>query len=149
MTEIITKDKEMIEGALQSEATVHTGDREGSATEEKPVRREIDIFDVLPAEAIADANRLGFEFLAERGYDALGAWEDPEKLAALESELIKRGEELRYSGAFDTDPVTGRLTAILIWYGLYREGLCIARSRGLKLVPNESEEAEEVAADDK
>lgn len=103
-------------------------------------KREIDIFDLLPAEAVADANRLGFEFLAGRGYDAIGAWENAEKLATLERELSERGEELRYSGAYDLDEETGKLKAILIWYELYdRSNMCLARSTGLKLVPKETE----------
>ena len=103
-------------------------------------KREIDIFDLIPAEAVVDANRLGFGFLAERGYDALGAWEDEAKCAALERELAERGEELRYSGAYDRDEETGKIVAILIWYSLYdREGRLIARSKGLKLVPKETE----------
>ena len=116
---------------------------ERDAVERDPAPREVDILDLLPEAALIDANRLGFEFLAERGYDALGAWEDSEKLAALESALAERGEELRYSGAYDRDDDTGRIKAILIWYSLYdREGRCIARSKGLKLVPTETSSEE-------
>ena len=117
-------------------------EKSGASMDERG--REVDIFDILPAEAIADANRLGFEFLSERGYDAIGAWEDAEKLSALERELSERGEELRYSGAYDQDDQTGRLKAILIWYTLHdREGRLIARSKGLKLVPTETQEKQE------
>lgn len=118
---------------------------ERDAVEKDTPEREIDIFDLLPEAALIDANRLGFEFLAERGYDSLGAWEDAEKLRALEAALAERGEELRYSGAYDQDEKTGRIKAILIWYSLFdREGRCIARSKGLKLVPNPSEASSDV-----
>ena len=125
---------------MNDENKVHT---EGTSGERDSGKREIDIFDLLPAEAVADPNRLGFEFLAECGYDAIGAWEDEAKCAALERELAERGEELRYSGAHDVDDETGKLKAILIWYTLYdREGRLIARSKGLKLVPKEEKEGE-------
>ena len=115
------------------------------AVERDNAEREIDVFDLLPEAALIDANRLGFEFLAERGYEAIGAWEDAEKLRALEAALAERGEELRYSGAYDQDEESGRVKAILIWYTLYdREGRLIARSKGLKLVPTESEASGDV-----
>jgi cell division protein ZapA (FtsZ GTPase activity inhibitor) len=111
--------------------------------------REIDILNMLPAEALPDAERLALEFLEERGYDAIGALEDEEKLRALNTALVERGEEIYYRGGFNTDDKTGVLTSILIWYELYREGRFVARSRGFKLVPSEAEDTEEVAADEK
>ena len=96
--------------------------------------REIDVFDLLPAEAFPQIDELGFSFLSERGYDVEGATTSEEKRLELRAALEANGEELRYFGAFDKD--TG---AILVWYELYRGEERLAVSRGLKFLPKDKE----------
>ena len=36
-------------------------------------KKEIDIFDILPAEAFAEIDKLGYAFLSEQGYNTEGA----------------------------------------------------------------------------
>ena len=111
-----------------------------NAARARGAENDIDVFSFLPAEAVAAVNRLGFEFLADHGYDALGAWDDAEKCATLEKELAERGEELRYSDFYDVDDETGAPVKILICYALYdREGRCIARSKGMTFIRNKTE----------
>lgn len=118
-------------------------DGEEDTVERDGAPYKVSVFDLLPAEAFQNVNRLGYEFLAEHGYDALGAWDDAEKHAAIEKALAERGEELRYSYALKINDSTRCMEAILIWYGLYdREGRCIARSQGYKLAPKNMPDGE-------
>lgn len=98
-------------------------------------KKVVDIFDLLPPEAFAGIDNLGYSFLKEHGYDVEGAAESEEKRKEIKKALKENGEELRYFGAFDRD--TG---AILIWYELYKGDLKIASSQGLKFLPKTTEE---------
>lgn len=52
-------------------------------------KKEIDIFDILPAEAFAEIDKLGYVFLSEQGYNTEGAQESTE----LRTETQKRYQE--------------------------------------------------------
>ena len=96
--------------------------------------KEIDILDLLPAEAIEAVDKLGYEFLAGYGYDVEGAKDSDAKQEELRKVLQENEEELRYSGAVDDK--TG---AILVWYEIYKNGERIATSRGIKFLPKKEE----------
>lgn len=98
--------------------------------------RIITVFDLLPEEAMESIDKLGYTFLAERGYDTEGAREDEEKRGVLSNALAEAGEELRYRGAFDRE--TG---AILVWFELYRGDERTAVSQGIKFLPRNKGEA--------
>lgn len=97
-------------------------------------QRKIDILDLLPADALEAVDKLGYEFLSERGYSTEGARESAAARDLLAKELKERGERLTYSGAVDKD--TGR---ILIWFTIHKGRRRIARSRALRLVPKPKE----------
>ena len=100
-------------------------------------KREITIFDLLPPEAFIQIDELGYNFLAERGYNTEGAMDSNEKRKELKAELKKNGEELRYSGAFDKET-----KAILVWFEIYKNNEKVATSQGLKFLPKPSEGGE-------
>lgn len=93
-------------------------------------KKEIDIFDILPAEAFAEIDKLGYAFLSEQGYNTEGAQESDELRTKLKNAIKKRGEELRYFGAVDKDS-----GAILVWFELYKGSERKAVSQGLKFIP--------------
>ena len=97
-------------------------------------KKVVDIFDLLPPEAFAGIDNLGYSFLKEHGYDVEGAAESEEKRKEIKKALKENGEELFYFGAFDKDT-----RAILVWYELYREKERVAISSGLKFLPKPSE----------
>ena len=96
--------------------------------------KEIDILDLLPAEAIEAVDMLGYEFLAGYGYDVEGAKNSEAKQEELCKALQKSKEELRYSGAVDDK--TG---AILVWYEIYKNGERVATSKGIQFLPKKEE----------
>lgn len=96
--------------------------------------REIDILDILPQEAIAEVDKLGYAFLAEQGFDTVGAAESNTKRTKLKKALAKQGKELRYAGAVDNETKT-----ILVWYELYKGKERIAVSQGIKFMPKPTE----------
>lgn len=100
-------------------------------------KREITIFDLLPPEAFIQIDELGYNFLAERGYNTEGAMDSNEKRKELKADLKKNGEELRYSGAFDKET-----KAILVWFEIYKNNEKVATSQGLKFLPRTSEGGE-------
>lgn len=93
-------------------------------------KKEIDIFDILPAEVFAEIDKLGYTFLSEQGYGTEGAQESDELRTKLKNAIKKRGEELRYFGAVDKDS-----GAILVWFELYKGSERKAVSQGLKFIP--------------
>lgn len=93
-------------------------------------KKEIDIFDLLPEEAIKKVDEIGYTFLSEQGFDTKGAAESNSKRAKLKKELKKQGKELFYRSAVDKET-----KAILIWFELCKGGETIATSQGIKFLP--------------
>lgn len=93
--------------------------------------KEIDVFDLLPPEAIQAVDKLGYEFLAKCGYDVEGARESVAKQEELRKALQEKEEELRYSGSIDDK--TG---AIMVWFAIYRNGERGDKSRALQFLPS-------------
>ena len=100
-------------------------------------KREIDIFDLLPEEAIKKVDEIGYQFLSEQGFDTKGAAESDSKRAKIKKELKKQGKELFYRGAVDKET-----KAILVWFELYKGKEKIATSQGIKFLPKPSEGGE-------
>ena len=100
----------------------------------KEVKREIDILDILPQEAIDAVDNLGYAFLKALGYDTEGAAKSKEKRNEIKKALKRDNKALFYRGA--VDPET---KAILVWYELESEGKCVARSEGIKFLPKPKE----------
>jgi hypothetical protein len=102
--------------------------------------KEIDILDILPAEAIQKVDALGYSFLQERGYDADGAVNDVRKRSKLKKALKRNNEELRYTGAIDSQQ-----GAILVWFELFKNNELLAKSKGIKFIQrvNENEQGRE------
>lgn len=97
-------------------------------------KKEVDIFDILPKEAFAAIDELGYNFLKAQGYDTEGAADSEAKRKEIKKALTKDGKKLFYRGA--TDKETG---AILVWYEIESEGKCVARSQGIKFVQKPKE----------
>lgn len=97
-------------------------------------KREMDILDILPKEAIEAIDRLGYEFLQSQGYDTEGAADSEEKRKQIKKALAKDGKQLFYRGAVDKET-----KAILVWYEIESEGKCVARSQGIKFVQKSKE----------
>lgn len=97
-------------------------------------KRKIDIFDLLPEEAMKAIDKLGYDFLASKGYETEGAIESEDKRKEIKKTLQADNKELSYRGAVDKG--TG---AILIWFEL-KQGDSIERSQGIKFIPKPSEE---------
>lgn len=106
-------------------------------------KKEVDILDILPAEAIAEVDKLGYAFLQTQGYDTEEAADSEEKRAKLKRAMKKRGDELRYAGAVDKNQ-----GAILVWYELWNDGKRKAISQGLKFVQKPREGGENGAGED-
>ncbi len=100
-------------------------------------KKEIDIFDLLPEEAIKKVDEIGYNFLSEQGFDTTGAAESNSKRTKIKKELKKQGKELFYKGAVDKET-----KAILIWFELYKGEEKIATSQGVKFLPKPSEGGE-------
>lgn len=98
-------------------------------------KKEVDIFDILPPEALAAIDELGYNFLKEQGYDTEGAADSEEKRKEIKKALAKDGKNLFYRGA--VDPET---KAILVWYEIEVKGKCVAKSMGIKFLPKPKEE---------
>lgn len=90
-------------------------------------KKELDILDILPPEAIRAIDNLGYTFLKSQGYDTEGAAESEAKRKEIKKALKKDGKELFYRGAVDKET-----KAILFWYEVVAEGKCVARSQGIK-----------------
>lgn len=97
-------------------------------------KKEMDILDILPKEAIEAIDRLGYDFLKAQGYDTEGAAESEAKRKEIKRALKKDGKELFYRGAVDKET-----KAILVWYEIEAEGKCVARSQGIKFVQKPKE----------
>ena len=103
-------------------------------------KKRVDIMDILPEEAIAKVDELGYSFLQTMGYVTEGAIESKEKRSVLKKTMKKNGDELLYAGAVDKNQ-----EAILIWYELWNNGKRKAVSQGLKLVQQPREGGEDGA----
>lgn len=97
--------------------------------------RKIEIFDLLPKEAIEQIDKLGYEFLKANGYDTDGAIKSDEKRRALKKSLQKDGKKLVYFSMIDK-----QTKAILFWFELHKGEEKIATSKGLKFLPREGVE---------
>lgn len=98
-------------------------------------KKELDVLDILPQEAINAIDNLGYEFLKSQGYDTEGAIESEAKRKEIRKALTKDGKKLFYRGA--TERETG---AILVWYEIEVQGKCVARSRGIKFFQKPKED---------
>lgn len=133
---------------MRAVAELFRKDSRFATTVSKKVRKdlymskEIDILDLLPADAIEIANKFGFEFLASFGYDTEGAMESKEKQKELRRELKANNEALQYAGGIDSK--TG---AKAIRFGLYRNGKLIAKSECIHFLPQKEESDGEDRAD--
>lgn len=96
--------------------------------------RKIEIFDLLPEEAMKAIDNLGYKFLESRGYDTTRAAESKSQMTKLKKALRVNGEELRYAAAIEKET-----KAILIWFELYRGKERVATSEGIKFMPKPSE----------
>lgn len=96
-------------------------------------KRKIDIFDLLPEEAMKAIDQIGYDFIASKGYDTEGATESENKRKAIKKSLQADKKELSYRGAVDKDS-----GAILIWFEL-KIGDSIERSQGIKFLQKPSE----------
>lgn len=97
-------------------------------------KKELDVLDILPQEAINAIDNLGYEFLKAQGYDAEGAADSEEKRKEIKKALAKDGKNLFYRGM--VDPET---KAILVWYEIEIKGKCVAKSGGIKFLPKPKE----------
>lgn len=97
-------------------------------------KKEIDILDILPKEAIEAIDRLGYEFLQSQGYDTEGAADSEAKRKQIKKALAKDGKQLFYRGAVDKET-----KAILVWYEIEIKGKCVAKSGGIKFLPKPKE----------
>lgn len=91
--------------------------------------RKIDILDLVPEEASQKVDDLAYNFLAEQGYNTLGARDSEKVQKALQAEMRRRGERLEHHGLVNRES-----KAILIWFELYNGKVRKARSKGLKLM---------------
>ena len=98
-------------------------------------KKEMDILDILPKEAIEAIDRLGYDFLKAQGYDTEGAADSEEKRKEIKKALAKDGKNLFYRGAVDSET-----KAILVWYEIEVKGKCVAKSMGIKFLPKPKEE---------
>ena len=96
------------------------------------MKKEIDIFDLLPPEASKSVDELGYSFLKSQGYNVVGVGKSYKRRSRLKQAMKKRGEELGYLAAIDKET-----RGVLVWFELYRGGEKIAVSRGLKFLPRE------------
>ena len=101
--------------------------------------RNLDVFDILPPDAAQAADRAGFEFLREQGYDVAGCRRSYKRRARLKRALRDDRAELTYRSLVDNEA-----EKILIYYELHKNGERVARSRGITFIfkgeeQNESE----------
>lgn len=99
------------------------------------MKKEIDIFDLLPPEANKAIDKLGYDFLKSRGYNVKGVAKSYKRRARLKDAMKKRGEELRYRDVIDKEQ-----KSIIIWFELYRDYELIARSQGIKFIQKERDD---------
>lgn len=111
-------------------AKIKINGKEHGVNDGNKSKRKVDIFDLLPPEAIKAVDKLGYKFLTQRGYDAKGAIGSSKKRAELKKALKANGEELRYVGGVNNEDKT-----ILIFFEILKSGERIATSQGLKFVP--------------
>lgn len=98
------------------------------------MKKEIDILDILPPEAIKQVDEVGYSLLRERGYNIEGAIDSPEKQKEIKLEMKKNKDELIYYGFVDKDT-----KAILVWFEIHHNKEKVLTSRGLKFLPKPSE----------
>ena len=98
------------------------------------MKKEIDIFDLLPPEANKAIDKLGYSFLNSQGYNVTGATKSYKRRSRLKDALKKRGQELRYRSTIDKEQ-----KSILVWFELYKGEERIAVSQGIKFLPKERE----------
>lgn len=98
-------------------------------------KKTIDILDFLPEEGMRAFDKLGYDFLAENGYNVEGATKSEKRRFEIKKELEKNGEALFYRGAVDKETQN-----ILVWYELQKKDGTIKRSNGIKFMPKKVEE---------
>ena len=98
------------------------------------MKREVEIFDMLPSEVMKKLDEDGYSLLRAHGYDTSGAAKSYKRRARLKTAMKKRGEELRYCSAVERES-----KSILIWFELYKGEERIAKSRGIKIMCKETE----------
>ena len=89
-------------------------------------KKEVDIFDILPPEAFAAIDELGYNFLKEQGYDTEGTAAYEGKRKEIKKALAKDGKNLFYRGAVDPEP-----KAILVWYEIEVMAKCVEKMLGI------------------
>ena len=97
--------------------------------------KKIDVFDLLPQEAIEKIDDMGYEFLKENGYNVDGAKDSPAKQKEIKANLKKDGKSLIYFSMIDKET-----KAILFWFELCKGKKTLATSKGIKFLPREEEE---------
>lgn len=98
-------------------------------------KKTIDILDFLPEEGMRAFDKLGYDFLAENGYNVEGASKSEKRRFEIKKELEDNGEALFYRGAVDKETQN-----ILVWYELKKKDGTIKRSNGIKFMPKKVEE---------
>lgn len=104
---------------------------------------EIDILDLIPAESIAEIDRIGYQLLEDCGYDVKGAEDSEEKRQALLQALNDNQDELTYAGQIDSEN-----SKIKVKYLLYRAGKLI-KAHSVELIPIQKEKDDEKNRADK
>lgn len=92
-------------------------------------RKEIDILDLIPPEGVTEVDRVGYQLLAEHGYDVSGASSDVRKRTALLKALKANGDELIYTGQIDAES-----RKIRIRYSLYRNKKLLSQ-KAVEFIP--------------
>lgn len=101
-------------------------------------KKTIDILDFLPEEGMRAFDKLGYDFLAENGYNVEGASKSEKRRFEIKKELEDNGEALFYRGAVDKETQN-----ILVWYELKKKDGTIKRSNGIKFMPKKIEEGKD------
>lgn len=101
-------------------------------------KKTIDILDFLPEEGMRAFDKLGYDFLAENGYNVEGANKSEKRRFEIKKELEDNGEALFYRGAVDKETQN-----ILVWYELKKKDVTIKRSNGIKFMPKKVEEGKD------
>lgn len=101
-------------------------------------KKTIDILDFLPEEGMRAFDKLGYDFLAENGYNVEGASKSEKRRFEIKKELEDNGEALFYRGAVDKETQN-----ILVWYELKKKDGTIKRSNGIKFMSKKIEEGKD------
>lgn len=97
--------------------------------------KKIDIFDLLPQEAIERIDDIGYELLKENGYETEGAKTSKQIQYELKKALARDGRQLIYFSMIEKE--TGN---IIFWFELRKGNDVIARSKVLKFLPDKGGE---------